>query len=460
MVLVYGKLGEFKGTTELIAAAERLQNQGLDFCLLFVTGQSGPWFEGLLRDVENRNLTERFIAVPYLPPWRVPEILARASVVAFLENRFPITIHRPQIPREAMSAGKCVILTKDVAEYQRTTEPLIDRENVLLVSDPREIDQLAEALVAALDPDIGGAIAEKSRSVYSLPSDDTGKRWIDRLIGAVHVDYQEKETRRMAIDGFNRALVRLYSDREYRLTMRRNGEIPEVAREQLTQHEGRSLIELSMDEEALERYCRSILTKKYHFLSRPFEVLFAQYSELGDSSRSRFLEQWVLDDAGLPSDFGRFKALVLSCLDSNGPDGEQAGLIRDQVLLVGTRSEVLYSEPTPDSDAADFAPAGLLGLTAPHRFLRLSRHPHLTSVRPWYVLIERDARSFRTNILELTLSTAALFEALTQGPIPVAEAIDLMIDVSNAPEDEVRSAAERAILDYHDRGLVTSRPRT
>jgi hypothetical protein len=56
LILIYGKLGQYKGTAELVAAAERLQDRGLDFCLLFVTGQGEPAFERLLKDVEDKGV--------------------------------------------------------------------------------------------------------------------------------------------------------------------------------------------------------------------------------------------------------------------------------------------------------------------------------------------------------------------------------------------------------------------
>jgi hypothetical protein len=456
LILIYGKLGQYKGTAELVAAAERLQDRGLDLCLLFVTGQGEPAFERLLKDVEDKGLGHRFIAIPYLPPWRVTEFLAASSVVAFLENRFPITIHRPQIPREAMTAGKCVVLTKEVASYQQTSVPLIDGENVLLVEDALNIDSLADKLADALDPDIRSKIGKNAKRVYSWPTTEAVAGWANRLLEAIDADYEQKETQSMAIADFNAALVRLYADRDFRMSVR--DQDPVLPSERLTDHETRSLVELSMDEESLERYCRSILIKKYHFLRGPFSRVFARNGNLGDSVRSTFMAEWVLDDAGIPSDFRRFKETILSCLDRGFVGYENQTALRDQVDLIATRSEVLYSQPPTGAGPDKLEASEGLYLAPPHRFLRLAQHPSRPDERPWNLLIERDREAFTTNLLELTPATTALFEVLAQRAVPTPEAIDRMVEATGVVDEGIRYHAEQAILGYVRSGLIAYAP--
>jgi hypothetical protein len=355
-----------------------------------------------------------------------------------------------------MTAGKCVVLTKEVASYQQTSVPLIDGENVLLVEDALNIDSLADKLADALDPDIRSKIGKNAKRVYSWPTTEAVAGWANRLLEAIDADYEQKETQSMAIADFNAALVRLYADRDFRMSVR--DQDPVLPSERLTDHETRSLVELSMDEESLERYCRSILIKKYHFLRGPFSRVFARNGNLGDSVRSTFMAEWVLDDAGIPSDFRRFKETILSCLDRGFVGYENQTALRDQVDLIATRSEVLYSQPPTGAGPDKLEASEGLYLAPPHRFLRLAQHPSRPDERPWNLLIERDREAFTTNLLELTPATTALFEVLAQRAVPTPEAIDRMVEATGVVDEGIRYHAEQAILGYVRSGLIAYAP--
>jgi hypothetical protein len=71
--------------------------------------------------------------------------------VAFLERDFPIAVHGPQIPTEVISCGTCLVVSGEVARKQATVRQMRNRENVIVVGDPKQVFVLADALRYALE---------------------------------------------------------------------------------------------------------------------------------------------------------------------------------------------------------------------------------------------------------------------------------------------------------------------
>jgi glycosyltransferase involved in cell wall biosynthesis len=182
---VYGKVGEFKGTFDLIAALGRLASEGLDFALLAMIGDVQG--RRIRRSLEEARIADRTVIVPFLPQWRVPEFIRACTCVCFLERDFPIAIHGPVIPREIMSCGKCAVLSGEIARKQPQADALRDGVNVVLVEDPKDRVALAQAL----------------RSVVVDPAhaDDIGRRGWELSVGFQDVDGYAGEWER-ALEAF------------------------------------------------------------------------------------------------------------------------------------------------------------------------------------------------------------------------------------------------------------------
>jgi glycosyltransferase involved in cell wall biosynthesis len=141
---IYGKAGEFKGTYDLISALALLKRKGLDFNLLAMThGSQGERFRRVLRET---GMEDRTWTLPFIPHWKVPGFIRACTAVCFLERDFPIAIHGPMIAREVLTCGVCLILSREIASKQSYRDQLVDRENVLLVADPKDHDELAASL--------------------------------------------------------------------------------------------------------------------------------------------------------------------------------------------------------------------------------------------------------------------------------------------------------------------------
>lgn len=148
---VYGKVGEAKGTFDLIRALERLAAEGRPVNFVAMVGE--PAGEVLRPAVERAGLADRTTILPFLPNWRVPSFIRACTAVCFLERDFPVAIHGPMLAREVMSCGTCLVVSGEIAEKQGNRAKLEPGANLLVVSDPKDANELAGALrLIADDP--------------------------------------------------------------------------------------------------------------------------------------------------------------------------------------------------------------------------------------------------------------------------------------------------------------------
>jgi glycosyltransferase involved in cell wall biosynthesis len=180
---IYGKVGEVKGSFDLLRALALLKGQGLDFNLVALTqGTALPAFKQAIHELD---LQERSWTLPFLPHWRVPGFIRACTAVCFLEREFPIAFHTPTIPREVMASGTCLVLSREIADKQhRLKSGLIDGENFLLVENPREHADLARQLQVVIeDPARAARIGLNGAKVYfelgSPPAGENAKTAIE-----------------------------------------------------------------------------------------------------------------------------------------------------------------------------------------------------------------------------------------------------------------------------------------
>jgi glycosyltransferase involved in cell wall biosynthesis len=166
---VLGKVGELKGSYDLVAALARLRASGHEFNLLAMV--AGADRDRFLAAVGDAGLGGRTWALPLLPHWRVPSFLRRCTAVCFLERRFTIQAHRPGIPQEILACGVCAVLSREIADKQHCRERLRDGQNVLVVEDPADHDELTAALESVVcDP--GRALAIGAAGAALVEAED------------------------------------------------------------------------------------------------------------------------------------------------------------------------------------------------------------------------------------------------------------------------------------------------
>ena len=145
---IYGKMGEYKGSFDLIRAVGRLNRDGFAIQLVALShGWQEQTFHSLAEDLGVQDLVR---VLPFIPHWQIPNFISACDAVAFLEREFPIAAHTPTIPTEILSCGACLIISEEVLRKQIFRWKARHHQNLIVVSDPRNVDELAAALRFAL----------------------------------------------------------------------------------------------------------------------------------------------------------------------------------------------------------------------------------------------------------------------------------------------------------------------
>ena len=170
----YGKVGVSKGSFDLVAALARLADDGVPFSFLSASCGSRDAIEAYYAAIRRSPaLLERTWPLPPVGPWRIPGFLRACSAVCFLERDFPIPFHGPLVPREILSSGSCLICSAEVAEKPANDGNLVDDRNAVVVTDPRDHEELAGRIGALLaEPDRMAAIGEQGRLLARFMEED------------------------------------------------------------------------------------------------------------------------------------------------------------------------------------------------------------------------------------------------------------------------------------------------
>lgn len=166
LITYMGKLGKFKGVGELCRA---LMSVSADFRLLLLTdGEASEKLDALLAG--NPAFAQKVIRVGFVPPWEIPAVLRASAVVVHLEYNFPIPIHTPLQPFEAMAAGTPILLS---TEMHRKIRPVLPESASLLshIENPADTKALADAferMLGALDTKRTEALAIREELLKRL----------------------------------------------------------------------------------------------------------------------------------------------------------------------------------------------------------------------------------------------------------------------------------------------------
>jgi glycosyltransferase involved in cell wall biosynthesis len=175
---IYGKLGTYKGSFDLLHAAAKLIKDGFPFYLVAMSnGWAAREFHRL---VDELKITEYVRFLPFQPHWRVPSFLRSCTAVAFLERDFPIAAHTPTIPYEVVACGKCLITSEEVARKQHFRTQIRNLKNLIVVPDPKQHGELAKAVRFALE-DRGRAEAIGQRGYQDFHGSQSYEEYIEHM---------------------------------------------------------------------------------------------------------------------------------------------------------------------------------------------------------------------------------------------------------------------------------------
>ncbi|CAD6492410.1 MAG: Glycosyl transferases group 1 [Candidatus Argoarchaeum ethanivorans] len=159
IITYIGKVGVTKGVFELTEALSKIHR---DFILLFVCG--GKMVNKLKEDVKAKKLDHKTVFLDFVPPWQIPHIMKASTCIVLPERDFPVTAHTPILPREAMCAGRCTILSEELYGKRRYSE--LENGVHTIVVNPKDIDELKRKLEKVIiDPDYANEIGKNARKL-------------------------------------------------------------------------------------------------------------------------------------------------------------------------------------------------------------------------------------------------------------------------------------------------------
>jgi glycosyltransferase involved in cell wall biosynthesis len=162
---VCGKLGESKGSFALLKAMSRLKSAGLDVGLVALA-HGPPAIERAFRALARKlGLVDDILQLPFLPHWRVPELLRGCLAACCLEQDFPIAFHSPIIPREVLLCGTCLVASTEVIRKLPAYGRLPHGYGCVAIEDVNDIDVLSERLGAIVrDPILARSVGRRGHA--------------------------------------------------------------------------------------------------------------------------------------------------------------------------------------------------------------------------------------------------------------------------------------------------------
>lgn len=167
---------ETKGLCELLDVCSSIKE---DFLLLFVAnGKKLNQFKHL---VKNANLENKTIFLDFLPPWQIPSVLKACTCVVVLEKETSpvLKYHTPSLPAEALTTGRCVLLS-DPLQKKEPYSNLKNGKEVLVV-DPRNTEKIRGMLEMLIkNPDTANTIGDNGyRAIINYERFD---EYLDKII--------------------------------------------------------------------------------------------------------------------------------------------------------------------------------------------------------------------------------------------------------------------------------------
>lgn len=144
IITYMGKVGVTKGIFELTQALSDIKEE---FILLLICGGEVN-NQRLKHDIENNGLENKTIVLNFVPPWKMPSIMKISTCIVIPEREFPVLSHTPILSREAMSAGKCTLLSEELYN-KRSYKELEDGVHTVVIN-PKNIDDFRNKLIKVI----------------------------------------------------------------------------------------------------------------------------------------------------------------------------------------------------------------------------------------------------------------------------------------------------------------------
>jgi len=178
---IYGKLGESKGSYDILHALHKVKENGHDFYLVSITHGREAAEKDFLELATKLNLLDNIRNLPFLPNWKIPSYIKATDAMFFLERGFDIKSHSPIVPAEIFACEKCMILSREVYDNQYQFKDVMTEDENVLVVEPRETNELVKAIESVITNEelVKKLEANMTKSIKTLP---TEKEEIDSLL--------------------------------------------------------------------------------------------------------------------------------------------------------------------------------------------------------------------------------------------------------------------------------------
>jgi glycosyltransferase involved in cell wall biosynthesis len=284
---IYGKPGKYKGTLELLKALSQVKKRQKTFNFVAIYG-NGKAINNLATEIIENDLQDRSYILPYIPHWLIPSFLRSCTAICFLENRFPVAIHQPQVPKEVLACGRCLLLSKEILNKQGNKNEFKDRENYISIPDPQDVEYLADAITWVIDnQSLAEQIGRNGLAISSVNNDPSiYLPLLDRLEEASKITRQKN----MTISAFQDILSKIYTSPNFQKLLNSDENILENF--DLTFEERTSLFQLVNSGGPLIKFTESLYRKKFNFLWKQFGTVKKHFEEIEESVFKLFKENY------------------------------------------------------------------------------------------------------------------------------------------------------------------------
>ncbi|TCW85703.1 hypothetical protein C5O80_11125 [Burkholderia sp. SRS-46] len=367
---IYGKVGEQKGSYDLIHALGLLKQRGVDFNFFGVTNGSKKNLEEFLHRIRAADLLDRTIWMPFVPHWKIPAFIKLCDCVCFLEREFSIPIHRPAVASEVMLCSTCLIVSDEIASKHAHRSALRDGENVLVI-DPRNIEALADKVYFAIsDPERSREIGRKARE--TMIEQGAGHGTVTEVISeAFEQVFDDIQTRRLEVSmiEYQAFMNRLYTDDVFRQLNRLS---PETAQSRYRLSDEEKALLRKIEHKAIEDFASSLKLKAMQKHAGLYPLTLAV---VGKPRASEIFDRYYALNRPYPGEtklslvnkFGQFLE------DSLLADGDQDALACELVRFERVFNQ-LSLQPRPEDDFSHInrKDSALPDELSPHMLVRLA----------------------------------------------------------------------------------------
>ena len=266
---IYGKVGEAKGSYDLINALGKLKKQGKSFNFLALTNGHRKNMLEFISKIKEAGIEENTIWLPFMPHWKVPEFINLCDAVCFLERDFAIPIHHPGVASEVMMCGKCLIVSDEIYNKQKSKDDLVNGEHLIVV-DPHDTSAMMKNIQFVLEN--REAAKQIGRNCYKVSKDmfppfDEIAVSIEGKFTSVLEDIKLRELEMSAIE-LQSFVNRLYTDDVFR---KLNDVEPSAAEGFYKLSDEEKTVVRGIERKALAEFDSSLKKKSFNKQKTPYE---------------------------------------------------------------------------------------------------------------------------------------------------------------------------------------------